>query len=59
MIDRIKTAALFALYQTSIALGIVLLPLAMAFNKIGVTLPIHRVVGALEAALDESSTGTA
>jgi hypothetical protein len=59
MIDRIKVATLFALYQTSIAFGIVLLPVAMMFNKLGVTLPIHRVVDALEAALDEGSTGTA
>jgi hypothetical protein len=59
MIDRLKTATLFALYQMSIALGIVMLPLAVAFNKAGVTLPIHRVVDALDAALEDASTGSA
>lgn len=59
MIDRIKTATLFALYQMSIALGIVMLPLAVAFNMVGLTLPIHRVVDTLDAALEEASAASA
>jgi len=49
MIDRVYRATLFALYQLSIALGIALLPLALAVKRLGVTLPIHRVVEGLEA----------
>jgi hypothetical protein len=55
MIDRIKHAALFALYQTTVAFGIVLLPLAMALSKVGLTLPVHRAVESLGAALEDSS----
>ena len=50
MISILERAALFALYQASIALGILLLPVALLLGRIGVTLPIHRVVGRLDEA---------
>ena len=56
MIDRLTQATLFVLYQTTVALGIVMLPLAMALSKVGLTLPIHRVVESLDAALEDSRT---
>jgi len=47
MIDRAYRAALFALYQLSIAAGIALLPLALAVRRVGLTLPVHRLVAGL------------
>lgn len=49
MIDRVHRATLFALYQLSIALGICMLPLALAANRVGLRLPIHRLVDGLES----------
>ncbi len=44
MIERTHRTLLFALHQTSIALGILLLPVAVMMNRVGVTLPVHRLV---------------
>lgn len=54
MIDSAYRATLLALYQLSIALGIALLPLALAANRLGLTLPIHRVVERLGAAYENA-----
>lgn len=45
-----------ALYQLSLAVGIVLLPVAMMTRKLGVPLPFHRVICRLEKAYERSST---
>lgn len=47
--------ALLALYQLSLVLGIVLLPIALAARQVGVTLPIHRMVTRLGDAYHEAS----
>ncbi|WP_248516797.1 hypothetical protein [Salinarchaeum laminariae] len=47
MIDRVHRATLFALYQLSIALGIVMLPIALVTNRVGLPLPVHRLVDGL------------
>ena len=47
MIDRAHRATLFALYQLSIALGILMLPVAMGANRLGLRLPVHRLVDGL------------
>jgi hypothetical protein len=44
MIDRLRHATLFALYQLSIVLGIVLLPIALVFGRLGLRLPLDRLV---------------
>lgn len=44
MIHRLKKNVLFAAYQLSVATGIALLPIALAARRMGVTLPIHRLV---------------
>lgn len=44
MTSRVSHALLFALYQLSIALGIVLLPLALVARQAGVTLPVHKLL---------------
>lgn len=54
MIDPLQRATLFALYQFSIALGIVLLPVAVLARRQGVTLPIHRIVERLGAAYEDT-----
>jgi hypothetical protein len=50
MINILERAALYALYQASIALGILLLPVALLLGRVGVTLPVHRVVEWLDQA---------
>lgn len=54
MIDSAYRAALFALYQFSIAVGIVLLPLALATSRVGLTLPVHRMVERLGSAYENA-----
>lgn len=56
MIDRAHRATLFALYQLSIALGILLLPIALAANRVGLRLPLHRLVEGLGSRY-EAATG--
>lgn len=50
MIPLLERAALYALYQLSIALGILLLPVALLLQRAGITLPIHKVVERLDEA---------
>lgn len=52
MIHRAYHAALLALYQLSIAAGIVLLPLALTLQRFGISIPAHRVVKSLESAYE-------
>lgn len=47
MIQRGYHATVFALYQLTVAVGIALLPLALAVRKFGVSIPAHRVVETL------------
>lgn len=48
MITRLSNVALFALYQTTIALGLLLLPLAVAMKRVGVSIPVHRLLMRVE-----------
>lgn len=50
LIERLTTSLLFAAYQSSLLLGIVLLPLALAARRAGFTIPIHRLVERTEQA---------
>ena len=54
MIDPLQRAALFALYQASIVVGIVLLPVALVASRAGYTLPIGRVVDRLGRAYENA-----
>lgn len=56
METRLHTATLFALYQLSVLLGIVLLPVALVARRAGVMLPIHRVIDRLGSAYDRASS---
>lgn len=55
MPNRFRRAILFAMYQTSVAASILLLPLALATRQVGFTLPAHRVVNKLEQAYDATT----
>jgi hypothetical protein len=50
MLDRTTRLALFTLYQSALALGIALLPVALLARRAGVTLPVRRLVERTEQA---------
>jgi len=53
MFEQLHRASLYVLYQTSLVLGIALLPVALVARQAGISLPIHRVVRSLRNAYDE------
>lgn len=55
MIAILHRAFLFALYQLTVAAGIALLPLALATRRVGITLPVGRVVDAVAARYEHAS----
>jgi hypothetical protein len=55
MASRPYTAALFVLYQLSLLAGILLFPLAVLTRRLGVELPVHRVVSRLGSAYDRAA----
>lgn len=54
MIERLHRATLFALFQLSIVLGILAMPLALAARRAGLQLPVHRLVEELGNAYDDA-----
>ncbi|MCG1002795.1 MULTISPECIES: hypothetical protein [Halobacterium] len=52
MLDRTTRLALFTLYQSVLALGIALLPVALLARRAGVTLPVARLVERTEQAYE-------
>ena len=54
MIDRATKLATLTAYQTSLAVGIGLLPVALLARQFGVVLPIHRMIERTEAAYEAS-----
>lgn len=52
MIARLYHATLFALYQTTVAAGLLMLPLAVGMKRVGLTLPIHRLITRVERAYE-------
>lgn len=54
MYDAVRRAGLLAMYQTTVALGILLMPVALLVRRAGLRLPIDRVVDALGTAYDEA-----
>ena len=50
MIERLTKFALLTAYQSTLMLGIALLPVAIVARKAGVTLPIHRLIKRTENA---------
>lgn len=54
MKSRAYHATLLALYQLCIALGIVMMPLAIAARQAGVSIPIHKVLASVGDAYENS-----
>lgn len=54
MIATLHRALLFALYQLTVVTGIALLPLAVAMRRVGISLPIGRLVDAVGAAYEHA-----
>lgn len=50
-LTRVATAAL---YQTTLAIGIVLMPVAVLARQLGVTLPLRRVIERTEEAYERT-----
>lgn len=55
MIARLYRTTLFALYQSSVAIGILLLPVALLAKQAGLTLPLHRLIASLETAYEDAA----
>lgn len=47
MVNPIYRATVFALYQVSLLVGVAMLPVALAVRRVGLTLPVDRVVDRL------------
>jgi hypothetical protein len=55
MTSRIRATALFAAYQLTVAVGILLLPLAILARQAGLRLPLDRVLARLDRAHAEAA----
>ena len=54
MIDALHRTTLLALYQLTLVIGIILMPVAVVANRGGLTLPVHRIVERLGSAYESS-----
>lgn len=52
MSQTIRSIVLFAIYQLTVLLGIVLLPIAVFARRVGVPLPLGRAVDSTKAAYE-------
>ena len=52
--SALRRAGLFALYQVTLALGIVLMPVALVVRRAGVALPVRRLVESIGEAYDDA-----
>jgi hypothetical protein len=59
MRSTLYRATAFALYQLSLIVGILLLPVALVTSKIGFTLPVHRVVDRANNAYERTTSNAA
>ncbi|WP_435194336.1 hypothetical protein [Natronomonas sp. EA1] len=55
MTSPLYRATLFATYQTTIALGVLLLPIALLARKAGLPLPLDRVIARVGAAYEAAN----
>lgn len=55
METHLYRASLFVLYQVSLLVAIVMLPIALLARRAGIRLPIHRVVTRLGDAYDSTA----
>ncbi len=55
MAHPLYRAAVFALYQVALVVGIALLPVALAVRRVGLELPLDRLVDRLRRAYADAS----
>ena len=55
MESRLYQLGVFALYQLTLLLGIFMLPLALVARKLGIPIPVHRVVMRLDEAYERAT----
>lgn len=55
MIHRVRSAALLGIHQFTVAAGIVLFPVALLANRVGLRFPLHRLLGELQSAVEQPS----
>ena len=58
MHTHLRSATMFVLYQLSLLAGIVLLPMALAMRKVGLELPVHRIIDRVGTAYEQTSEHT-
>jgi hypothetical protein len=56
MINSLHRHSLFVLYQLTVALGIVLMPIALVARRAGVRLPFGRIVDTLGEAYEQAES---
>ncbi|MGM0591989.1 MAG: hypothetical protein ACQETI_10255 [Halobacteriota archaeon] len=56
MIDELYRSTLLALYQLTIALGIMLMPVALLSRRLGVPLRFDRVLHAVDGAYENATS---
>ncbi|MDR5671935.1 hypothetical protein RH858_02035 [Halalkaliarchaeum sp. AArc-GB] len=49
MIQRARSAVMLAVHQLIVAVGIVLFPIALLANRVGLRLPLHRLLQEVQA----------
>ncbi|MFW5965515.1 MAG: hypothetical protein ACOCP3_02045 [Halodesulfurarchaeum sp.] len=54
MIERVTKLAALLAYQSSLVVGIGLMPIALLARRAGITLPVHRLVERTEAAYENT-----
>ncbi|UWG51439.1 Uncharacterized protein AArcCO_2144 [Halalkaliarchaeum sp. AArc-CO] len=52
MIQRARSAVMLAVHQLIVAVGIVLFPIALLANRVGLRLPLHRLLQEVQAATE-------
>jgi len=55
MIESVTRLTVFALYQFTVMLGILLLPVALAARRLGINLPIGDLIERLDSAYDRTA----
>mgnify|MGYP005851684871 CR=1 FL=1 len=55
MIETVSRLTVFALYQFTVLVGILMLPVALAARQLGVNLPIGDVIDQLDSAYDRTA----
>ena len=56
MIDTAFRLTAFALYQLTVAFGILMLPIALLARRVGVQLPIRNLLAATESAYERAAS---